>query len=209
MNFEKHPVHKKFSDRPSVIFPYAEPKKTRSNAELIDTRSDQSEDEEEPCELTNDMLLDLKASFNSIKKCFNGVTDDTTNDVANGKAGQSDVISLEETTVVNSIVTKSVTKNAITQENAEKADVTQENVNKEDVIKDDVINNDVTKNHLTKNDVTKKDVIKNSTENAQTETKRTKTSQKRPSKSNIQFQVPKKLQVKVTAIFDRSFSQIV
>ena len=200
MTYDSKIESRKVSDRPSVIFPFTEPKKTASNVELIDTGTDQSEDEEGPNELTNDMLLDLKARFNSIKKCFNDVTDYITNDVTNEKTGQSDVVSLEETTVVNSIVTKGVTKNAITQENTEKADVTHKNVNKEDIIKDDVTNNDVIKN----------DVTKNSTQNAQTETKRTKTSQKRPSKSNIQFQVPKKLQVKLTltTIFDRSFSKI-
>ena len=200
MTYDGTNVSTKMSDRPSVIFPCTEPKKTPQNVVLIDTGTDQSEDEDEPNVLTNDMLLDLKARFNSIKECFNDVTDNITDDVTNEKTGQSDVVSLGETTVVNSIVTKGVIKNAITQENSKKAVVTQENVNKEDIIKDDVTNNDVTKN----------DVTKNSTQNAQTETKRTKTSQKRPSKSNIQFQVPKKLQVKVTltTIFARSFSQI-
>ena len=181
LNFEKHPVHnydqattpyaknesKKASNRPSVICPYPEPKKMPSNVEQMDTAMDQSEDEDGDFELTNEMLLDLKAKFKTIKESFNNDTDD----VIRKQTVQSNNVSMDETTVVNSIVTNDVNKNADTDEKSQKHDVI-----KEDIIKDDA--------------------IKNPTQNAQNETKRTKTSQKRPSKSNIQFQVPKKLQVK-------------
>ena len=189
MNFKKHPVHKydssmshpamneslKFSERPSVIFSYPKPKISTPDASTAeDSETDLSEDE---VELTNEMLLDLKNSFNTIKESFNN------GNVIGQKTDQSDGVPLDEAIVVNSanLETKSVTIGDAVGING--------------VSNDNVTNDDVTKEDVTKDDVIKEDVTKISTQNAQSETKRTKTSQKRPSKSNIQFQVPKKLQV--------------
>lgn len=178
MNSEKNPVHNygswtchpaknelsKSSKRPSVICSYQNPKKsTLDSSTAEDEKNDLSEDE---VELTKEMLLDLKKSYNKIKDIFNN------GDAIGQKTDQSVVVPLDETIVVNSanLETKSVTN-------------------------DDAITNDVSNDNSTNDDVTKKDVTQISTQNTQSETNRTKTSQKRPSKSNIQFQVPKKLQV--------------
>ena len=165
----------KFSERPSVIFSYPKPKISTPDASTAeDSETDLSEDE---VELTNEMLLDLKNNFNTIKESFNN------GNVIGQKTDQSDGVSLDEAIVVNSanLETKSVTIGDAVGING--------------VSNDNVTNDDVTKEDITKDDVIKEDVTKISTQNAQSETKRTKTSQKRPSKSNIQFQVPKKLQV--------------
>ena len=184
MNSEKNPVRNydssmchpaknelsKSSKRPSVICSYPNPKKsTLDSSTAEDDKNDLSEDE---VELTKEMLLDLKNSYNTIKDIFNN------GDAIDQKTDRSVVVSLDETIVVNS--TDHVNDSAIIN----------------GVSNDSVTNDDVTKEDATKEDVTKVDVNKSSTQNAQSETKRTKTSQKRTSKSNIQFQVPKKLQVK-------------
>ena len=194
MNFEKHPVLNydlsmshhakneslKSSKRPSVIFTCSKPEKSTPDASTSE-EIDLSEDE---VELTNEMLLDLKNSFKRIKESFDNddIIDQGSTD--RQKTGQSEVVSLDEAIVVNSsnLETKSIHVNDSAIING--------------VSNDNVTNHDVAKEDATKEDVTKVDVTKISTQNAQSEIKRTKTSQKRPSKSNIQFQVPKKLQVK-------------
>ena len=182
MNFEKHPVLNydlsmshhakneslKSSKRPSVIFTCSKPEKSTPDASTESEEIDLSEDE---VELTNEMLLDLKNSFKRIKESFDN---DDVVDQRSPDRQKTEVVPLDETIVVNS--TDSAIINGVSNDN--------------------VTNDDVTKEDATKEDVTKVDVNKSSTQNAQSETKRTKTSQKRPSKSNIQFQVPKKLQVK-------------
>ena len=183
MNFEKHPVldynlsmshhakneSLKSSKRPSVIFTCSKPEKSTPDASTAD-EIDLSEDE---VELTNEMLLDLKNSFKRIKESFDNdeIIDQRSTD--RQKTDQSEAVPLDEAIVVNStnLETKSIQVN------------------------DSAIINGVSNDNVTKEDVTKVDVTTISTQNAQSETKRTKTSQKRPSKSNIQFQVPKKLQV--------------
>ena len=186
MNFEKHPVLNydlsmshhakneslKSSKRPSVIFTCSKPEKSTPDASTESEEIDLSEDE---VELTNEMLLDLKNSFKRIKESFDNhdVVDQGSPD-----RQKTEVVPLDEAIVVNS--TDHVNDSAILN----------------GVSNDNVTNDDVTKEDATKEDVTKVDVTKISTQNAQSEIKRTKTSQKRPSKSNIQFQVPKKLQVK-------------
>ena len=188
MNFEKHPVldynlsmshhakneSLKSSKRPSVIFTCSKPEKSTPDASTAD-EIDLSEDE---VELTNEMLLDLKNSFKRIKESFDNdeIIDQRSTD--RQKTDQSEAVPLDEAIVVNStnLETKSIQVN-------------------DSAIINGVSNDNVTKEDATKEDVTKVDVTTISTQNAQSETKRTKTSQKRPSKSNIQFQVPKKLQV--------------
>ena len=188
MNFEKHPVldynlsmshhakneSLKSSKRPSVIFTCSKPEKSTPDASTAD-EIDLSEDE---VELTNEMLLDLKNSFKRIKESFDN--DDVIDQGSTNrqKTDQSEAVPLDEAIVVNStnLETKSIQVN-------------------DSAIINGVSNDNVTKEDATKEDVTKVDVTTISTQNAQSETKRTKTSQKRPSKSNIQFQVPKKLQV--------------
>ena len=186
MNFEKHPVLNydlsmshhakneslKSSKRPSVIFTCSKPEKSTPDASTESEEIDLSEDE---VELTNEMLLDLKNSFKRIKESFDN---DDVIDQGSTDRQKTEVVPLDEAIVVNS--TDHVNDSAIIN----------------GVSNDNVTNDDVTKEDATKEDVTKVDVTKISTQNAQSETKRTKTSQKRPSKSNIQFQVPKKLQVK-------------
>ena len=184
MNSEKNPVRNydssmchpaknelsKSSKRPSVICSYPNPKKsTLDSSTAEDDKNDLSEDE---VELTKEMLLDLKKSFNAIKEIFNN------DDVIDQNINQSAAIPMDEAIVVNSMVLE--TKDVTTID---------------DVINDNVIKKDLVKIDVAQEDVTEEDVINDSTQNAQSETKRTKTSQKRPSKSNIQFQVPKKLQV--------------
>ena len=178
MNSEKNPVRNydssmchpaknelsKSSKRPSVICSYPNPKKsTLDSSTAEDDKNDLSEDE---VELTKEMLLDLKNSYNTIKDIFNN------GDAIDQKTDRSVVVSLDETIVVNSA-----------------------NLETKGVSNDDAITNDVRNDNSTNDDVTKEDVTQISTQNTQSETNRTKTSQKRPSKSNIQFQVPNKLQV--------------
>ena len=175
MNSEKNLVHvsmchpaknelSKSSKRPSVICSYPNPKKsTLDSSTAEDEKNDLSEDE---VELTKEMLLDLKKSYNTIKDIFNN------GDAIDQKTDRSVVVSLEETIVVNSA-----------------------NLETKGVSNDDAITNDVINDNCRNYDITHEDVTQISTQNTQSETNRTKTSQKRPSKSNIQFQVPKKLQV--------------
>ena len=193
MNFEKHPVldydlsmshhakneSLKSSKRPSVIFTCSKPEKSTPDASTAD-EIDLSEDE---VELTNEMLLDLKNSFKRIKECFDNDDVIDQGSMDRKKTDHSEAVPLDKAIVVNS--TNLETKNIHVNDNAIINGVTNDNVTKDDVTKEDA----------TKKDVTKVDVTTISTQNAQSETKRTKTSQKRPSKSNIQFQVPKKLQV--------------